>query len=131
MKSIIASLIVILVLASCGKYEKPFITFKSPEKRLINKTWKLIKKVHSTGFEESPNESIAFNIDSDSTALINGTISASWTWMGTIEKDKFDKERIKVIDPIYNRTYKIKVLTSKKLQLYDLASLIEYYYESN
>ncbi len=120
-----------LIIFSCRKYDRPFISFKSPEKRLINKTWKLTKKIHSTGFEESPNESLEFKIGADSNVVINGIIEGSWSWMWTMDKDKFDKERIKLIDPLYNRTYEVKVLTKNELQLHDLGSLIDYYYESN
>ena len=48
MKSLFGIFIVCLFV-SCGKYKKPFITFKSPEKRLTETTWRCIKAVDTDG----------------------------------------------------------------------------------
>ena len=41
----------LFLIVSCGKYEKPFITFKSPEKRLTEGTWGCTKVVSEEGVE--------------------------------------------------------------------------------
>ena len=46
---IVLSLSVLILLLSCGKYKRPFITFKSPEKRLTESTWKCVKVVDADG----------------------------------------------------------------------------------
>ena len=45
------SLVLLILFVSCGKYEKPFITFKSPEKRLTGVTWECVKAVDVDGNE--------------------------------------------------------------------------------
>ena len=37
----------LILIVSCGKYERPFISFKSPEKRLTEGTWGCTKAVDS------------------------------------------------------------------------------------
>ena len=52
----------LFLIVSCGKYEKPFITFKSPEKRLMNHTWRCVKAVDSVGNEFEVYDQITFDI---------------------------------------------------------------------
>ena len=52
----------LFLIVSCGKYEKPFITFKSPEKRLMNHTWRCVKAVDSVGNEFEVYDQITFRI---------------------------------------------------------------------
>jgi hypothetical protein len=133
MKSIFSILAFTLVLFSCGKYEKPFISFKSPEKRIINKTWNCVKVIDMNGnefqitdrikFEISGNDSIFTRITDYSTLNINGgnqldTVVGSWTWMYALD-GKLDKQRLKISYPGFNRVLKIRVLTSKDFEYKD------------
>ena len=97
MKNTLLILSAIIVLASCGKYEKPFITFKSPEKRLIDKTWKVDKILDFDGNEVASDEKFSFSISGEDSILvrtINGvSYTGSWNWLPAIE-GKVDKQRI-------------------------------------
>ena len=96
MKSLFGVLIVCLFV-SCGKYKKPFISFKSPEKRLTESTWLCIKAVDAEGNETEVIDRLNFSIDgSDSTftrisndpslmgdlnaASAIDTVVLEWTW---------------------------------------------------
>ena len=57
------SLSILVLFASCGKYEKPFITFKSPEERLTGTEWECIKAVDDDGVEFEVNDRVLFSID--------------------------------------------------------------------
>jgi hypothetical protein len=133
MKSILTSLTILFVFASCGKYEKPFITFKSPEKR-ISATWKQDKFTNNENIESSFDETISFSIVNDDslfTRTVNGiTFQGNWTWMPALD-GKVDKERVKVSCPEFNKVLTIKVLTSKNLEFIDQSSDYRYYYSKN
>jgi hypothetical protein len=133
MKSIFASLVVLFVLASCGKYEKPFISLRSAEKRITNKTWNCTNVIDVDGnefqitdrikFEISGNDSIFTRITDYSTLNINSanqidTVVGTWTWLYALD-GKVDKQRLRVIYPGFNRVLKIRVLTSKELEYKD------------
>ena len=60
---LIVSLSILVLFASCGKYEKPFITFKSPEERLTGTEWECIKAVDVDGVEFEVNDRVQFSID--------------------------------------------------------------------
>ena len=60
---IVLSLSVLILLLSCGKYERPFITFKSPEKRLMGTTWRCVKAIDAEGLEFEVFDHISFAID--------------------------------------------------------------------
>jgi hypothetical protein len=60
---LIVSLSILVLFASCGKYEKPFITFKSPEERLMGTAWECIKAVDVNGVEFEVNDRVQFSID--------------------------------------------------------------------
>lgn len=131
MKNTLLILSAIFILASCGKYEKPFISFKSPEKRLMDKTWKLDKIVKANGNEITANQTFTFKIEgSDSIAtrtVENVTYTGTWNWLPALE-GKLDKQRLVVrmvtpLNPTNSKIiYDVKVLTSKKLEIIDRGS---------
>ena len=53
----------LILLTSCGKYDKPFISFQSPEKRLMDKTWSCSMAVAEDGTEFQVEDKITFTID--------------------------------------------------------------------
>jgi hypothetical protein len=127
MKNILLVLSSVFTISSCGRYEKPFITLKSPEKRLMDKTWKLEKIVDSNGNEIISNQTISFTIEGNDSILVrtidNITYTGSWNWLPALEGE-IDKQRIvtniqlpQVYDP--RVVYDVKVLTSKKIELID------------
>ena len=62
------SLGLLILFVSCGKYERPFITFKSPEERLTGVTWECVKAVAVDGNEFEVFDHLDFSINgSDST----------------------------------------------------------------
>jgi hypothetical protein len=133
MKSIFSMLIFVFLILSCGKYEKPFITFKSPEKRLTDKLWKVDKIVKENGEESIPNQSFTFKIEGNDSIVTrtveNVTYKGTWNWLPAL-KGKVDKQRIiiNLVTPL-NPTnpsimYDIKVLTSKEMEIVDRASAI-------
>jgi hypothetical protein len=128
MKNTLLILSAIFVLASCGKYEKPFISFKSAKKRLTDKIWKVDKIVNVNGEESTPNQSFSFKIEGDDSTVTrtveNVTYTGTWNWLPAL-KGKVDKQRVVInmvtpLNPVSTRiVYDIKVLTSKKLELID------------
>jgi SHS2 domain-containing protein len=128
MKNTLLILSAIFVLASCGKYEKPFISFKSPEKRLIDKTWKLDKIIDTTGAEITSNQTISFSIEGSDSILVrtidNVIYTGTWNWLAALD-GKIDKQRVETfistpLNPTNTKlVYDVKVLTSKKLELVD------------
>jgi hypothetical protein len=133
MKNTLLILSAVFILASCGKYEKPFITFKSPEKRLMDKTWKLDKIIDENGNESTPNQTFNFKIEGNDSIVTrtveNVTYTGTWNWLTALE-GKLDKQRIiiNLVTPL-NPTnpsimYDVKVLTSKKMEIVDRASAI-------
>jgi hypothetical protein len=133
MKNTLLILSAIIVLASCGKYEKPFISFKSPEKRLTDKTWKVDKIVKENGEESTPNQSFNFKIEGNDSIVTrtveNLTYTGTWNWLPAL-KGKVDKQRIVInmltpLNPVSTRiVYDVKVLTSKNLEIVDRGSAI-------
>ncbi len=128
MKNTLLILSAIIILASCGKYEKPFISFKSPEKRLMDKTWKLEKIVDTSGIEISSNQTFSFTIEGSDSILVRKidslTFTGTWNWLPALEGE-LDKQRIvtNILTPL-NPTntklvYDVKVLTSKEMELVD------------
>lgn len=137
MKNILIILSSILIIASCGKYERPFITFRSPEKRLIDKTWKLEKIVDMNGNEIISNQTIRFSIEGNDSILVrtieNITYTGSWNWLPALD-GKIDKQRIIANTPPNafgsNIVFNVKVLTSRNLELINAGSLHRYFFES-
>lgn len=134
MKILTSFALLSLIVISCGKYEKPFISFRSPEKRLMDKTWNCTKVVDQNGIEFTITDRIKFEIsgsDSIFTRMTSyqplnvlnytnkvDTVVGRWTWFHSLE-GKFDKERIRVIYPQVNRVLKIKILTNKEFEYID------------
>ncbi len=133
MKSIFVFLLTSLLLLSCRKYEKPFISFKSPEKRITN-TWVQEKHFDTNNVEGVYDEIITFTItgeDSIFSRTLNGSIlNGKWSWMPAL-KDKVDKERIRVTCPGYNKVLTIKVLTNNNLEFIDQTSNYRFCYKKN
>ena len=136
MKNTLLILSAIFIIASCGKYEKPFITFKSPEKRLMDKTWKLEKIVDNNGNEITSNQTISFSIEGNDSILVrtidNITYAGSWNWLPALEGE-IDKQRIvtniQITQGNYSQViYDVKVLTSKKIELIDRSLASRYFF---
>lgn len=121
-----------LLLVSCGKYEKPFITFRSPEKRICQ-TWIHEKYLMYTETEHKLNETITFKIEGEDSIFIrtldNVTYQGTWTWEKVL-KDKLDKERVRVSCVGYNKLLAIEVLTNKELEFIDESMDYRYYYKA-
>ena len=108
---IVLLLSILILLGSCGKYERSFISFKSPEKRLINHTWRCVEAIQKNGEAVEIFDHITFEIDgSDSTftritnhepwtydfnnpSADNDTIVGNWTWGYALEAN-FNKQFI-------------------------------------
>ncbi len=127
----------LLLIVSCGKYERPFITFKSPEKRLLDKTWSCTKAVSEDGTEFEVEDRITFTIDGTDSVFTRitthwpltplyytaapdpveaDTIVGTWTW-GYAIGDDFNKQFICVKYPssIFGRNNRVSVLTKDEL----------------
>jgi hypothetical protein len=152
MKIFYSILFALFVLVSCGKYEKPFISFRSPEKRLMNKEWNCVNAINQNGIEFKVVDKIKFEIsgeDSIFTRITNhqplylpntlgniDTVVGTWTWRYAL-KGKFDKQKIRVMYPgantdIHNRILDISILTNKEFQYQDMSfDNTIYTYESN
>jgi hypothetical protein len=133
MKNTLLILSTIFVLVACGKYEKPFISFRSAEKRLMDKTWKVEKIVKENGNESTPNQSFIFKIEGNDSIVTrtveNVTYTGTWNWLPALE-GKLDKQRIVIrMSTPFNPSnfkimYDVKVLTSKKMEIVDRGSAI-------
>ena len=134
MKSLFGIFIVCLFV-SCGKYKKPFITFKSPEKRLTETTWRCIKAVDTEGNETEVFDHLDFSIDgSDSTCIrisddpslmgyvnqtTRDTVSIEWTWAYALN-GKMNKQLI--VQKTYpQRILQVISLSRKVLVLQNLS----------
>jgi hypothetical protein len=130
MKTLV-TLSLLVFLLSCGKYERPFITFKSPEKRLTQTSWRCVKVVDEAGNEFEVFDQLDFSIDgSDSTFYrisevgqftsdysgTRDTVQGNWTW-GYALNGVFNKQLIKHTNPA--KILKIISLSSKVLVFQD------------
>jgi hypothetical protein len=141
MKSSFSLLIFLFIIVSCGKYEKPFISFRSPEKRLMNKTWTCVKAINENGTEIKIIDKIKFEIsgeDSIYTRITNhqplylpntsgniDTVIGTWTWLYAL-KGKLDKQKIRLIysgsnSVIHNGVINISILTKKEFEYQDVS----------
>ena len=132
MKSLFGVLIVCLFV-SCGKYKKPFISFKSPEKRLTESTWLCIKVVDAEGNETEVIDRLNFSIDcsdstftriSDNPTLLGynnqssqDTLSCKWT-CGYALDGNYNKQILKQINNP-GKIYRVISLSKKVLVLED------------
>ena len=128
----------LILIVSCGKYERPFISFKSPEKRLTEGTWGCTKAVDSAGNEFQVEDRITFSIDgvdSIMTRITNhyalkpyisspnedvmDTLVGTWTW-GYALGDTPNKQIITTtFDAIGRRHNRITVLSNKEFVYQD------------
>ena len=93
----------LILIVSCGKYERPFISFQSPEKRLTEGEWSCTKAVDSDGNEFEVDDRITFSIDGTDSIMtritnryefkpyssspnedILDTLVGTWTWGYTL-----------------------------------------------
>ncbi|MEN9304080.1 MAG: hypothetical protein RL264_2509 [Bacteroidota bacterium] len=119
-KSTLLLLLPLFILMACGKYEKPFISFKSPEKRIMDKVWKTTKFTDKDGNEVNQEQTLELKIEGDDslyTRTIDGvTVSGEWSWLPATD-GKWDKQRL-VLKRVGGRNiFDISVLTSKKLEI--------------
>ena len=131
----------LFLIVSCGKYERPFISFKSPEKRLMDKTWRCVKAIDSAGNEFEVYDHITFDINgSDSTfsrvtnhkplnqnwySEDTTSTTGTWTW-GPTTGDGWNKQIITLINIGENfqsggamRHHRVTVLSKKELVIQD------------
>jgi len=135
----------LILIVSCGKYERPFISFKSPEKRLTEGTWGCTKAVDSAGNEFEVADRITFSIDgSDSiftrrtnyfalqpanitannqnniTDTTNGYLEyyGNWTWGYALDGKK-NKQIMKLNLPFFSRNNRITVLSNEEFVYQD------------
>jgi hypothetical protein len=138
MKTIFGLLVILLIVSSCGKYEKPFITFTSPEKRLMDKVWVCNKVVNIDGEEFQIVDKIKFEIvgnDSIFTRISNyeawnvyntagtmDTLIGTWSWNYAL-KGKVDKQRIRInhYGAVPTRVLHVKTLTKDDLVFDDVS----------
>ena len=127
------SLVLLILFVSCGKYEKPFITFKSPEKRLTGVTWECVKAVDVDGNEFEVFDHLDFSInglDSTFTRISDNPISlgynnfsstdtlfCKWTWAFALD-GKFNKQILRQLDNP-GKVYRVISLSKKVLVLED------------
>ena len=125
----------LLLIVSCGKYERPFISFQSPEKRLTEGTWGCTKAVSEDGTEFEVEDRISFSIEgtdsimtritnryelkpyiSDPLIISMDTIVGTWTW-GYALGGNFNKQIITTnFEGVTNKRHnRITVLTKDEL----------------
>jgi len=142
MKTII-SICLLGLFVSCGKYKRPFISFKSPEKRLTQNTWRCVKMVDESENEFEVFDQLNFSINgSDSTLTrisddpvimanvnqsVRDTIVCNWTWAYALEGE-FNKQQIIQSNP--SRIFRVISLSNRVLVLEDESvGNITYHYE--
>ncbi len=142
MKTII-SICLLGLFVSCGKYKRPFISFKSPEKRLTQNTWRCVKMVDESENEFEVFDQLNFSINgSDSTLTrisddpvimanvnqsVRDTIVCNWTWAYALEGE-FNKQQIIQSNP--SRIFRVISLSNRVLVLEDeTVGNITYHYE--
>ena len=131
MKTII-SICLLGLFVSCGKYKRPFISFKSPEKRLTQNTWRCVKMVDESENDFEVFDQLNFSINgSDSTLTrisddpiimanvnqsVRDTIVCNWTWAYALEGE-FNKQQIIQSNP--SRIFRVISLSNRVLVLED------------
>ena len=125
----------LILVVSCGKYERPFISFQSPEKRLVDKTWGCTKAVNEEGIEFEVEDRITFNSDGTFERITShwplnpmyyttnpspgafDTIQGTWSWGQALE-GKVNEQFIVIKYDDYSafgRNNFVSVLTKKEL----------------
>lgn len=136
----------LVLVGSCGKYKRPFITFKSPEERLTDKDWECVKAVDTDGNEFQVGDKIQFSINGTDSTLtrvsnnpvlmanvnqtVNDTIICDWTWVYNTLDGSFNKQQIIQSNPY--KILRVISLSSRVLVLQDESvNNTMYHYESN
>jgi len=113
-----------IILAACGKYEKPFISFRSPEKRITGKIWETTKINNSNGVTLTETETIKLEINGEDSTFVriyneSDTIIGNWKWLAAL-RGEWDKQRLVLLPQNGKRNvFDIRVLTNKKMELID------------
>ena len=131
----------LILIVSCGKYERPFISFKSPEKRLTEGTWGCTKAVDSAGNEFEVADRITFSIDGPDSTFTRitsygplstesftfggnmpdlDTCLGNWTWAYALG-DNLNKQMMYMSFPnsAFGRWCRVTVLSNKELVYQD------------
>jgi hypothetical protein len=127
----------VLLLSSCGKYDKgPWVSFLSEEKRLC-RTWFLEKIDHSNGYSTTDfywkltfNKDKTLNIDHKTNSGITIPTNSNWDWFLVDYGLKINSASMPQGLPSGERLYEIKRLTQKELWIEDRGSLINYHFKS-
>ena len=134
---------VLCLFVSCGKYKKPFISFKSPEERLTQNTWRCVKMIDQSENEFEVFDELKFSINgSDSTLLrisdhpvimanvnqsVKDTVLCNWTWAYALDGE-FNKQQIIQSNP--SRIFRVISLSNRVLVLEDESvGNVTYHYE--
>jgi hypothetical protein len=113
-----------IILVACGKYEKPFISFRSPEKRITGKIWETTKINNSNGVTLTETETIKLEINGEDSTFIriyneSDTVIGNWKWLAAL-RGEWDKQRLVLLPQNGKRNvFDIRVLTNKKMELID------------
>ena len=125
----------LILVVSCGKYERPFISFQSPEKRLVDKTWGCTKAVNEEGIEFEVEDRITFNSDGTFERITShwplnpmyyttnpspgafDTIQGTWSWAQALEGEVNEQFIVIKYDDysVFIRNNFVSVLTKKEL----------------
>ena len=125
----------LILVVSCGKYERPFISFQSPEKRLVDKTWGCTKAVNEEGIEFEVEDRITFNSDGTFERITShwplnpmyyttnpspgafDTIQGTWSWGQALEGEVNEQFIVIKYDDysVFIRNNFVSVLTKKEL----------------
>ena len=125
----------LVLVVSCGKYERPFISFQSPEKRLMDKTWRCVKAVDADGNEFEVYDHLTFEINgsdstisrttnhssftSDYTNMDTTSLTGIWSWGYALEGN-FNKQLISLVTDAHGtRHNRVTVLSKKELVIQD------------
>lgn len=125
----------LILVVSCGKYERPFISFQSPEKRLTEGTWGCTKAVSEDGTEFEIEDRITFSSDGTFERITShwpfnplyytiapdpavlDTIQGTWTWGQALEGEVNEQFIVVKYDgsSIFGRNNFVSVLSKKEL----------------
>ena len=129
----------LILFVSCGKYERPFISFKSPEKRLTDGTWGCTKAVNDEGIEFEVEDRITFNIDGTFERITSywplnplyymenpspgafDTIQGTWSWGQALEGEVNKQLMVIKYDgySVFGRNNIVSVLSNKEFVYQD------------
>ena len=125
----------LFLVVSCGKYERPFISFKSPGERLTSHTWICDKAVSEDGTEFQVEDRVTFSPDgtleritshwplnpmyytaAPSPAVLD-TIQGTWSWAQAINGEINEQILVLSYDnyTVFGRNKRVSVLSNKEL----------------